>query len=248
MNRNFLFNKASASYYEYAHIQNQTYLELIKKSESQHPKRILDIGCATGENTLRLATQFPHAEIIGIDASEEMIAKAKRIHKKSSITFRCCQAEDCHHLGLFDLIVSNAVYQWMPSLESAFKSLLKSLSGYAHLAIYGPATYTELHQSLYYLNPSTSQIRSQQFPNIQDIEKSLARITGDFFIYQGFIRHRYPSLNALLKTIQKTGVSNQSPKGCWTVHKLKQLEVAYQKLYKGIWATYHIIYCDVFRS
>lgn len=44
--------------------------------------KILDVGCGTGEYTIRLAQQFPKAEIIGIDISEEIIKVAKKKSKK----------------------------------------------------------------------------------------------------------------------------------------------------------------------
>ena len=41
-----------------------------------HPKRILDIGCGMGHNTLPLAIAFPDAEVIGIDLGAPMIRYA----------------------------------------------------------------------------------------------------------------------------------------------------------------------------
>ncbi|MBY0504087.1 MAG: class I SAM-dependent methyltransferase [Bryobacteraceae bacterium] len=42
------------------------------------PRRILEIGCGTGTNLLALTRLFPQAEIVGIDLSEDMLAKARR--------------------------------------------------------------------------------------------------------------------------------------------------------------------------
>lgn len=41
------------------------------------PKRILDVGCGTGYHLKNLQRNFPNAEIIGIDTSTEMLAKAE---------------------------------------------------------------------------------------------------------------------------------------------------------------------------
>ena len=40
---------------------------------SFHPKKILDIGCGLGHNTLPIAAAFPDAEIIAIDAGTPML-------------------------------------------------------------------------------------------------------------------------------------------------------------------------------
>lgn len=42
------------------------------------PRRILEIGCGTGKNLVQLADAFPNSEILGMDLSGEMLAKAHR--------------------------------------------------------------------------------------------------------------------------------------------------------------------------
>ena len=42
------------------------------------PTRILEIGCGTGVNLLRLGRLFPHARLTGIDASAAMLGVARR--------------------------------------------------------------------------------------------------------------------------------------------------------------------------
>lgn len=44
--------------------------------EDFRPERILDLGCGTGKHLLKLAERFPDANIIGVDASKEMLNKA----------------------------------------------------------------------------------------------------------------------------------------------------------------------------
>jgi S-adenosylmethionine-diacylgycerolhomoserine-N-methlytransferase len=42
------------------------------------PKRILEVGCGTGANLVRLAQAFPEAEIVGLDLSVDMLNVARR--------------------------------------------------------------------------------------------------------------------------------------------------------------------------
>ena len=42
------------------------------------PKRILEIGCGTGSNLALLAHCFPNAELVGMDLSSDMLAKARQ--------------------------------------------------------------------------------------------------------------------------------------------------------------------------
>lgn len=53
--------------------------ELIRVAAQRvQPRRILEIGCGTGANLVRLARTFPGAEIEGIDLSSDMLAVARR--------------------------------------------------------------------------------------------------------------------------------------------------------------------------
>lgn len=42
------------------------------------PRRILEVGCGTGRNLAHMARCFPDAEIVGLDLSAEMVAKARK--------------------------------------------------------------------------------------------------------------------------------------------------------------------------
>lgn len=53
--------------------------EIIQKiSTLATPTHILEIGCGTGQNLIRLGRTFPQAQIIGLDASESMLAVARK--------------------------------------------------------------------------------------------------------------------------------------------------------------------------
>ena len=42
---------------------------------------VVDLGCGTGELTLRLAEWLPGSRVLGIDTSEEMLAKARELER-----------------------------------------------------------------------------------------------------------------------------------------------------------------------
>lgn len=59
-----------------------------------HPKRILDIGCGLGHNTLPIAQAFPDAEVIGIDAGAPMLRYgAARAHALGIHNVKFIQAD-----------------------------------------------------------------------------------------------------------------------------------------------------------
>lgn len=241
------FNKVSQDYDHHAHIQHQTYDTLIKKAQQHHPRSIIDIGCASGAKTQSLLSIFPHCKVFGIDMSKNMIKKAKT-YQNQWLNFKHHTAEKVHELGKFDLAISNAVYQWSNSLEVSLTALYQAINTVGYLAIYGPETYQELQESLRTLDPTLPNIRSKSFKDTLSIKKIVESIFPKYQLSQTIIRHRYTSIWALLQTIQKTGVSSLSHQGIWTKSKVNTLEKIYLNHYQGIWASYHVIYCDVFKN
>jgi ubiquinone/menaquinone biosynthesis C-methylase UbiE len=57
-------------------------------------RRVLDLGCGTGASTAALAAAFPHAEIVGADASAAMLARARRRRGLERVRLVHATAED----------------------------------------------------------------------------------------------------------------------------------------------------------
>jgi ubiquinone/menaquinone biosynthesis C-methylase UbiE len=86
---------------------------------------ILDVGCGDGTTTAFIAREIvPDGFVTGIDSSADMINYAQLHHKEKNITFRQCNATECHLLGSskFDGITSFFVLHWIPSQISALKA------------------------------------------------------------------------------------------------------------------------------
>jgi S-adenosylmethionine-diacylgycerolhomoserine-N-methlytransferase len=89
------------------------------------PKRILELGCGTGKNLLQLARRFPHAEIIGCDLSEAMLARATanvqaKLNAAEQARITLTSADVTANALQFDLIVCSYVLSMtsdqMPSI------------------------------------------------------------------------------------------------------------------------------------
>lgn len=94
----------------------QPALDLINRIPQGQYSRIIDIGCGTGMSTFPLEERFTDAEIIGVDASEEMLKKAREGSNKIKWYQRDC-SKKLNDLGKFDLIFSNAFLQWIHNQE-----------------------------------------------------------------------------------------------------------------------------------
>ncbi|MER7011581.1 class I SAM-dependent methyltransferase [Saccharopolyspora sp. NPDC000359] len=62
--------------------------------------RLLDAGCGTGASTAALLVAAPHAEIVGVDASPEMLARAAAKPWPGSVRFVRARVEDLGESGV----------------------------------------------------------------------------------------------------------------------------------------------------
>ncbi len=94
-------------------IQTATIVEIGR--EVSQPKSILDIGCGTGALLRRLASAYPLATLVGVDAAAGMIAQAKAAAAEAAM-LRLTQglAEELPFpSGTFDLVVSTmSFHHW----------------------------------------------------------------------------------------------------------------------------------------
>jgi trans-aconitate 2-methyltransferase len=102
---------------------------------------IYDLGCGAGNISRILAERFPSAPVIGVDSSEEMLAKARTQTVDQRVTFA---AGDLAHFkpGLPpSILYSNAAYQWVEGHIDMFPGLLKLLPSGGQLAIQMPRNH-----------------------------------------------------------------------------------------------------------
>ncbi|HTD98474.1 MAG TPA: methyltransferase domain-containing protein [Mucilaginibacter sp.] len=98
----------------------ESVLELLAAKAGE---RILDLGCGTGDLANQL--QGLGADVVGIDASPEMIATAKE--KYPYIHFEIANAIDFDFDEPFDAVFSNAVLHWIKDADSVIKSVYNVL-------------------------------------------------------------------------------------------------------------------------
>lgn len=66
--------------------------------------RVLELGTGTGETARRVLARHPEAELIGIDASEAMLARARAMLPRADL--RVARLQDPLPAGPFDLAIS----------------------------------------------------------------------------------------------------------------------------------------------
>jgi trans-aconitate 2-methyltransferase len=115
--------------------------DLVAAIPNRDVRTAADLGCGPGNSTEVLAAAFPGATIIGLDNSPEMIAAARK--RLPHIRFELAEIEAWSDQtrsdeGPFDVILSNAVMQWVPDHARLFPRLVGKLGIGGTLAIQMP--------------------------------------------------------------------------------------------------------------
>ena len=105
----------------------------------------IDLGCGPGNSTQVLAERYPQAHIAGIDSSPDMIEAARR--RLPNVRFTADRVQDFKLQGPFDVILANAVLQWVPDHAALLPDLIGKLALNGGLAVQMPDNLdTPAHQ------------------------------------------------------------------------------------------------------
>jgi trans-aconitate 2-methyltransferase len=112
-------------------------------------RRVIDLGCGPGNSTEVLARRFPHARATGIDSSADMIEAARRRLPEIDFQVRDLREwADAPAAAPEDVILSNAVLQWVPGHARLLGALVARLAPGGVLALQLPDNLTEPAQRL----------------------------------------------------------------------------------------------------
>jgi trans-aconitate 2-methyltransferase len=110
--------------------------DLVAAISNRNVKTAIDLGCGPGNSTEVLAAAFPDAKITALDNSADMIAAARK--RLPHIRFELADLATWSDPGPFDVILSNAVMQWVPGHDTLFPKLAGKLDAGGSLAIQIP--------------------------------------------------------------------------------------------------------------
>lgn len=207
------FGQNAITYDQYAVVQKEMAGRLLAKIQGtgRHFQRILEIGCGTGFLTELLAREYPKALITALDIAPQMIAVAReKLNGFNKINYFVADGENLQksdtvslNKSSFDLIVSNAVFQWFAKSEVTFahyQSLLDD-GGYMIFSTFGEGTFKELYCCL--------GNKRNPFLNSQDLEKILANSGFQSVSIEEVSQQEYfDSCRNFLRSLKKVGAHN----------------------------------------
>ncbi|MDD4894853.1 MAG: malonyl-ACP O-methyltransferase BioC [Candidatus Omnitrophica bacterium] len=241
------FSRYAHLYDKYADVQKRVALEILSQIEGDKFNKVLEIGCGTGNYTILLRKQLKEAKITAIDISPKMIEVAQDKLKDKSVEFIVGDAESGHFpANQYDLVTSNACFQWFEDLERAlekYRALLKK-RGAILFSIFGPLTFWELNTALGSVLKNTP-IAASNFIDKNDIIRILGNNFNELKIKELKYEESFGSLLALLNKIKYTGARGNGlgNKISFSVRYLKEIEKAYLSKFRQIKATYQVFSC-----
>jgi trans-aconitate 2-methyltransferase len=87
---------------------------------------VLDAGCGPGHVTRRLVKRLPRGRVIAVDASEEMVDRARRTLTERA-TVLCCDLTELELDKPVDAVFSNAVFHWVFDQDRLFARMYAAL-------------------------------------------------------------------------------------------------------------------------
>lgn len=106
-------------YLSFADERSRPFFDLAGRVAAQAPGSVVDLGCGPGQLTAELARRWPKATVLGVDSSVEMIEAATAARYGGDcfggrLSFEIGDVRDFRPDRPVDVIISNAVLQWVP--------------------------------------------------------------------------------------------------------------------------------------
>jgi trans-aconitate 2-methyltransferase len=132
---------SAAQYVKFEQERTRPVHDLVAQIPNVEVLRAFDIGCGPGNSTEVLRERFPQARITGLDSSANMIEAARK--RLPDIAFEVADISEWRPKEPADVILANAVLQWIPSHETLFPALMGQLGPGGALAVQMPDSLDE---------------------------------------------------------------------------------------------------------
>jgi malonyl-CoA O-methyltransferase len=245
------FDRAADAYDASAVLQAEVRQQLLARLDyvTLEPAVVVDLGCGTGHATRALKERYPHAQVIGLDLSEAMLAAAGRRQSWRRRFARVCGNAMTLPLrdASVDLVFSNLMLQWCPDLDAAFSEFRRILRprGLVNFASFGPDTLVELRAAWAEADGMTHVNR---FADMHDVGDGLVRAgLAEPVLDVERITLTYPDVFGLMRDLKAIGAHNVNTgraRGLTGRGRLRTMQAAYERHRRDgrLPATYEVVF------
>ena len=209
------FERAASGYDDNAVLQQEIGRRMLERLGFMRiaPRRILDLGCGTGQVSEGLLGQYPKAELVALDFAEGMLRRTRRRGRWRRRPRCLCADLDALPLadGTVDLIFANAAIQWSADPPLAFADMVRVLrpGGLLIFSSFGPDTLQELRAAWAEVD---DEAHVHGFIDMHDYGDMLVNVgLADPVMDVERMTLTYRSPMALMHEIKAIGAGNASP-------------------------------------
>lgn len=113
------------------------FVDLLARVGARNPRHVVDLGCGPGHLTEVLTARWPGARVSALDSSPEMVdaARARGVRAELADAVSWMPAPDV------DVVVTNAVLQWMPGHPALLSRWVAALPAGGWFALQVPGNH-----------------------------------------------------------------------------------------------------------
>jgi trans-aconitate 2-methyltransferase len=126
-----------ALYLDFEDHRSRPFRDLLARVGATSPRRVVDLGCGPGHLTEVLAARWPGAQVTALDSSPDMVATAR----ERGIAAELADVVDWVPTPDTDVVITNAVLQWVPSHPRLLPRWLEALPSGAWFAMQVPGNF-----------------------------------------------------------------------------------------------------------
>jgi trans-aconitate 2-methyltransferase len=126
-------------YGRYSGPRSRPFFDLTGRIAATSPRHVVDLGCGSGELTETLAARWPDATVEGIDSSADMIRAANH---DGAVEFHVGDVASWQPAPGTDVILGNAVLQWVPGHAELIRTWAQALPDDGWLAFQVPGNFS----------------------------------------------------------------------------------------------------------
>jgi malonyl-CoA O-methyltransferase len=205
------FDTSSAHYDESAVLAGRLRDQMIARLDwtAFVPDSILDLGCGTGPGAAALATRWPHARVVALDASPAMLREVARRDAAGRIELLCATAEAMPLPDAsFDLVFSNLMLPWCEDIDAVFAEVARVLRprGLFSFTSFGPDTLMELRAAWATVDGGA---HVHPFTDMHDLGDGLVRAgLTEAVLDVSRYTLTYPDVGTLMRDLKAIGAQN----------------------------------------
>ncbi|QFU92756.1 trans-aconitate 2-methyltransferase [Amycolatopsis sp. YIM 10] len=126
-----------AKYLDYQDERARPFYDLLARVGATSPRRVVDAGCGPGNLTPELGRRWPDAVVEAFDSSPDMVEAARA----NGVSAELRDVTSWEPPADTDVIVTNAVLQWVPTHRDVLTRWVDALPSGAWLAMQVPGNF-----------------------------------------------------------------------------------------------------------